>query len=50
MLAGNFRFSWLHSANAGLYLVYNEVDDRSGAPWRSRRELVLKYSHIFDVL
>ena len=44
------RFSWLRSASAGLYLVYNEVDDRSNAPGRSGREVVLKYSHIFDVL
>ena len=50
VLAGNLRFSWLRSANAGLYLVYNEVDDRSPAPRRSRQEVVIKYSHIFDVL
>lgn len=50
VLAGNVRFAWQRSANAGLYLVYNEVDDRSTAPLRSRREIVLKYSHIFDVL
>ncbi len=49
ILAGNLRFSWLRSANAGLYLVYNEVDDRRHAPGQSRREVVLKYSHIFDV-
>ena len=50
VLAANVRFSWLRSASSGLYLVYNEVDDRSDFPLRSRRELVLKYSHIFDVL
>ena len=53
VLAANVRFSWLRSGNAGLFLVYNEVDDRSalaGAPTRSRREVVLKYSHLFDVL
>ena len=50
VLAANIRFSWLRSANSGLYLVYNEVDDRSDMPLRSRREVVLKYSHIFDVL
>ena len=50
VLAANVRFSWLRSANSGLYLVYNEVDDRSDFPLRSRREVVLKYSHIFDVL
>jgi len=50
LLAANVRFSWLRSASSGLYLVYNEVDDRSAMPLRSRREIVLKYSHIFDVL
>ena len=50
VLAANVRFSWLRSASSGLYVVYNEVDDRSELPLRSRREFVLKYSHIFDVL
>jgi hypothetical protein len=48
-LGTNLRFSWLRSANSGLYLVYNEVDERSiGAP-PTGREFILKYSHIFDV-
>ena len=47
LLATNFRFSWLQSANAGLYVVYNEADERTG---ERRRELILKYSHIVDVL
>ena len=50
VLAVNFRFSLLQSANAGLYFVYNEVDDRTGLPGRSQREVALKYSRIFDVL
>ena len=45
----NIRFSWLQTANSGLYLVYNEVDERGvGAP-PTGREFVVKYSHIFDV-
>lgn len=45
----NLRFSWLRSANSGLFLVYNEVDERGlGAPPRGR-EFIVKYSHIFDV-
>ena len=47
LLATNFRFSWLQSANAGLYVVYNEADERTG---ERRRALILKYSHIVDVL
>jgi len=45
----NFRFSWLQSANAGFYLVYNELDERGiGAPPRGK-EIIVKYSRIFDV-
>ncbi len=45
----NIRFSWLQTANSGLFLVYNEVDERSvGAP-PTGREFIVKYSHIFDV-
>ena len=46
----NLRFSWLQSANTGLFLVYNELDERyPGAPPRGR-EFIIKFSHIFDVL
>ena len=48
VFAANVRFSWLRSANAGLYVVYNEIDARSGLG-KPERELVLKYSHIIDV-
>ncbi len=50
LIATNLRFSWLQSANTGLYLVYNEIDDDSvGGPIKKRREFVLKYSRIFDL-
>ncbi len=46
----NIRFSWLRNANSGLFLVYNEVDERFvGAP-ATGREFILKFSHIFDLL
>jgi hypothetical protein len=46
----NLRFSWLQSANAGLFIVYNEVDERGiGAPPRGK-EIIIKYSRIFDIL
>lgn len=46
----NLRFSWLQSANTGLYLVYNEIDERAlGAPPRGK-EFIIKFSHLFDVL
>ena len=50
VVTNNLRFSWLQSANTGLYLVYNEVDE-SGLGARPRgREFIIKFSHIFDVL
>jgi hypothetical protein len=49
VLATNFRFSWLQSANSGLFIVYNEIDERfEGAPPKGR-EIIIKYSYIFDV-
>jgi len=44
----NVRFSVLQQANAGLFVVYNEVDEAGFR--KPRREFVLKYSHILDVL
>jgi hypothetical protein len=48
--ATNLRFTWLQSANAGLYLVYNELDLEDFGDSRDRKELILKFSYIFDVL
>ena len=48
-LGTNVRFSWLQSANSGLYLVYNEVDERAIGGLPTGREFILKYSRIFDV-
>ena len=46
----NLRFSWLQSANSGLFLVYNEVDESGLGALPRGREFIIKYSHIFDVL
>jgi hypothetical protein len=46
----NIRFSWLQSANSGLYVVYNELDESGVGARPTGREIILKYSHIFDVL
>ena len=49
-LATNLRLAWLQSGSAGLYLVYNEIDeDRLGTPTATQREFILKYSRIFDL-
>jgi hypothetical protein len=45
----NIRFSWVRTANSGLYLVYNEVDERAVGGLPNGREIILKYSYIFDV-
>jgi len=45
----NLRLGWLHSANTGLFLVYNE--NRETAEWGLRdRSLTLKLSRLFDLL
>ena len=49
--ATNLRFAWLTRASAGLYVVYNEIQEIDGTgsaiPGRS---ITVKYSHLFDVL
>lgn len=45
----NLRFSWLRTANTGLYLVYNEFDERGVDALPKGREIILKYSYMFDV-
>lgn len=44
----NVRFSVLQRANAGLFLVYNEIDEMGFR--KPRKEFVLKYSRILNVL
>jgi hypothetical protein len=48
-LGTNLRFSWLRTANTGLYLVYNEFDERGVDALPKGREIILKYSYMFDV-
>lgn len=47
MVATNLRFSWLQSANAGLFVAYNEVDEVGLR--EPRQELIMKYSRIIDL-
>ena len=50
VIATNLRFAWLQSANAGLYLVYNEVDQSGlGAPRRDAQQFIIKYSRILNI-
>ena len=48
-LSTNLRFSWLRTANTGLYLVYNEYDENGIGALPTGREIILKYSFMFDV-
>ena len=58
-LSGNFRFGWLQSANAGIFLVYNEgrerdvmngsLRDDSSLGLLRDRSLVIKFSRLIDV-
>ena len=48
LLSTNLRFAWLTSADTGLYVVYNEVDnDGLGI---DRKEFIIKFSHILDLM
>jgi hypothetical protein len=49
----NLRFGWLHAANTGLFVVYNENRDTDRDPLRvgvRDRSFTIKYSHAFDLL
>jgi hypothetical protein len=45
----NLRFIWLRNAAAGLYVVYNDTEAFNGLGPVSRA-LIIKYSHLFEVL
>lgn len=50
-VTSNLRFAWLNSASSGLYIVYNEFDEEElFAPPQNGKELIIKYSYIFDLL
>ena len=49
ILAINARFSWLRRANSGFYLVFNEFEEQNNMGTESRRTVVVKYSHLFDI-
>ena len=49
--SSNIRFGWLQDANTGLFLVFNDVEGISDyAVTGAGRSLILKFSHLFDVL
>ena len=49
VFSSNIRFSMLRTANSGLFVVYNEFDERGpGAP-PTGRQFIIKYNYLFDV-
>ena len=48
-LSTNLRFSLLRTANSGLYVVYNEFEERMPGLGPAQREFVIKYNYLFDV-
>ena len=49
-LTTNLRFSLLRTASSGLYLVYNEFDERMTGLGPTQQQFVIKYNYLFDVL
>lgn len=51
VVSTNLRFAWLQSANAGLYIVYNEVDENNMlfAPRENAQQFAIKYSRILNI-
>ncbi|MDX1384659.1 MAG: DUF5916 domain-containing protein, partial [Thermoanaerobaculia bacterium] len=46
----NLRFSWLGTANTGLFVVYNEISEFGAmALPNPDRSLIIKYSRLFDI-
>ena len=47
----NLRYSWLRTANTGLFIVYNDSRGFGGFDGEQpNRSILIKYSHLFDVL
>lgn len=45
--SANVRFGWLHQANTGLFVVFNQVN---GDGTTNNRSFTVKYSRMFDIL
>ena len=49
--SSNVRFGWLHAANTGLFVVYNDTRGIEGlnSTLVPDRSLTVKYSRLFDI-
>jgi hypothetical protein len=46
----NLRFTWLHSANTGLFVVLNQARGFAGSGFSRDRSLTVKLNRIFNLL
>ena len=47
----NLRYSWLRTANTGLFIVYNDTRGFGGFDGEEpNRTILIKYSHMFEIL
>ena len=46
----NLRFTWLQSANTGLFVVFNQSRGFAGSDFTRDRSLIVKLNRIFDLL
>ncbi|MCB1032262.1 MAG: carbohydrate binding family 9 domain-containing protein [Acidobacteria bacterium] len=47
--SANVRFGWRRTANTGLFLVYNDTEEIGRGSFEPEKQIILKYSHLFDV-
>ncbi len=47
--SSNVRFGWRESASTGLYVVYNDTQEIGAGNFVEQRQLIVKYSRLFDL-
>ncbi len=47
--SSNIRFGWRESANTGLFIVYNDTREIGTGNFEDQRQLIVKFSRLFDL-
>ncbi|MEM7586447.1 MAG: DUF5916 domain-containing protein [Acidobacteriota bacterium] len=47
--SSNVRFGWRHTANTGLFLVYNDIEEIGRSNFENQRQLIIKYSRLVEI-
>ncbi len=47
--SSNIRLGWRHTANTGLYVVYNDIEEIGRSAQENQRQLIVKYSRLIDI-